>query len=122
MWRIVRRQLLTGQSVIADRPLMYPESYETAYHLAQQMNAQLCLIECSCPDEDEWQRRIEQRKALALPPHHQTDWKLFQSVRTSSPLPYPITSPMLSLNTNQPLSILLETCKAWLSSQKAIPE
>ena len=116
MWRVVRRQLLLGQSVIADSPLTYVQGYATVQQLALETQAQVRIVECVCPDEGLWRERINQRKLLNLPDHHQVDWEAFQHVRASTPPSYLISDPILKLNTNQDLALLVGKCAAWLRS------
>ncbi len=114
MWQVVRRQLQQGLSVIADSPLSHPESFTRASSLAAETSATLAMIECICPDERDWQLRIEQRKSLNLPEHHQVDWERFQAVRANQPPAYPISCPHVQLNTLRPVDeLVLEAC-TWL--------
>jgi predicted kinase len=116
MWRVVRCQLLLGQSVIADSPLTYAQGYATVRQLAQETHAQVRIVECVCPDEELWRERINQRKLLSLPDHHQIDWEAFQRVRASTPPSYLISDPILRLHTNQDLALLVGKSTAWLGS------
>ena len=116
MWRVVRRQLLLGQSVIADSPLTYVQAYATVRQLALETHAQVRVVECTCADEELWRERINQRKLLNLPEHHQVDWEAFQQVRASTPSSYLISDPVLKLNTNQDLALLVRECTVWLRS------
>lgn len=77
MFNVARRQLLQGCSVICDSPLTFRTFYERAERIACEAGAALAVVECTCPDDDEWRRRIDARKTLNLPAHHQTDWHAF---------------------------------------------
>ena len=116
MFRIARRQLLQGSSVICDSPLNFPHLYEAARELAAETGASLVVVECRCPDERVWRRRIEDRKPLGLPEHHQTDWEAFQAYRGSviEETTYPILDPHLAVDTTRPVAELIEEVLAWL--------
>ncbi|HZO72053.1 MAG TPA: ATP-binding protein [Ktedonobacteraceae bacterium] len=77
MFNIARRQLLQGLSVICDSPLTGIVSYERAKCTAAETHASLVIVECICSDESLWQQRIDGRKTLQLPAHHQTDWHAY---------------------------------------------
>jgi predicted kinase len=119
MWRVARRQLLQDLSVVCDSPLTFARGYERAERLAQEAGARLAIIECACADEGTWRARIEGRKALALPAHHQTDWIEFCLSSASLPLPYPIVAPQLVLDTMRDLFTLVGECVNWLGQLAA---
>ena len=75
------------------------------------MSATLAVIECLCPDERVRQQRIDQRKSFNLPEHHQVDWERFQTVRALQPPAYPISCPLLHVNTLRPLDELVLECR-----------
>lgn len=77
MFNIARRQLLLGLSVICDSPLT--SGPWRAAQVAAETGAALAVVECRCPDEAAWRARIDGRKALNLPSHHQTDWEAMQA-------------------------------------------
>ncbi len=81
MFSIARRQLSQGLSVICDSPLTGGMAYEHVQAIAAETHASLAILECSCSDESLWRQRINDRKALQLPAHHQTDWEAFQVFR-----------------------------------------
>jgi predicted kinase len=81
MFNIARRQLSQGLSVICDSPLTGGMAYEHAQSLAGETHASLAIVECYCSDESLWRQRINDRMALQLPTHHQTDWEAFQVFR-----------------------------------------
>ena len=83
MFNIARKQLRVGNSAICDSPLTYEELYRRACRLAREEDASLAVVECVCPDTEEWQQRIEGRKELNLPEHHQTDWLRLQEYLAS---------------------------------------
>jgi predicted kinase len=116
-WNVVRRQVRQGLSVIADSPLSYPASYDTTIAIAREAGATLAVIRCLCPDESEWARRIEARKLLNLPAHHQTDWQRFQSVRAAFQ-DFPISAPCLPVDTTCALADTTAQACAWL---RALP-
>ncbi|GCE09126.1 AAA family ATPase [Dictyobacter aurantiacus] len=117
MFRIARRQLLQGLSVICDSPLTASMSYDHAQVIAQEAQATLAIIECICSDELLWKRRITSRKALGLPAHHQTDWDRFQAYRRlyGSQASYPIFHPYLIVDTIKPIHECLNEVVAWLA-------
>ena len=114
MWRVARRQLLQNLSVISDSPLTFARGYGRAEEIAQDAGARLAIIECACGDEATWRERIEGRKALGLPAHHQTDWTAFCQSSASLPPSYPIVAPHLVLDTMHDLSNLVDECVSWL--------
>lgn len=114
--RVIRRQLSQGLSVICDSPLAFRSLYEHAGRIAAESGARFAVIECVCPDEGIWRRRIDGRKALGLPDHHQTDWAAFVAYRDAQ-LPqadYPIADPRLVVNTTCPLPEVVAEAIAWL--------
>lgn len=119
MFNVARRQLLQGSSVLLDSPLNYGSLYDSARRLAAGTGARLAVIECRCPDEDSWKRRIDDRKALGLPAHHQTDWESFRAYhqRVLPEAAYLIADPHLVLDTTRPLAGLLAEVAAWLREQ-----
>ena len=116
MFNIARRQLRVGNSAICDSPLTYEELYRQACRLAREEDASLAVVECVCPDVQEWQRRIEGRKELDLPEHHQTDWLRLQEYLASveGKPDYSIDAPMLVLDSTRPLGILVQEVQAWV--------
>lgn len=121
MLNVARRQLLQGLSVICDSPLSFCTIYERAERIADETGARLAIVECVCPDEDEWRRRIESRKVLCLPSHHQTDWASFQVARqvAARHMVYPIGAPYLAVDTTQPLHELVDRVAGWLERMQA---
>jgi hypothetical protein len=103
--------------VICDSPLTFERSYTRLREIAGETGAKLFIIESTCSDEQAWLERIEARKMLNLPIHHQTDWQEFQSYRywASATSAYPIHDPHLIVDTAQPLSELLREITAWLA-------
>jgi predicted kinase len=116
MFNIARRQLQQGLNVICDSPLAYRTGYEKARQIATETHARLAIIECYCSDEQEWSRRINARKSLRLPAHHQVDWDAMQaylaSVRQESS--YPISDPYLRVDTVKPLEDIVSEVQRWL--------
>jgi predicted kinase len=82
MFNVARRQLLQGLSVICDSPLRDLGAAHAA-QIAAETGARLAIIECTCPDETAWRDRINSRKAMNLPAHHQTDWEAMQAHKTA---------------------------------------
>jgi predicted kinase len=114
MWSVARRQLMQGLSVVCDSPLTGALGYDRAKHIAEEAGARLAIIECTCPDEVIWRERIERRKLLALPAHHQTDWDEFRLSSALLPPAYPIDAPRLVLATIRDLADLVDECLHWL--------
>lgn len=117
MFNIARRQLLQGLSVICDSPLTGNVSYERAKRTAAEACAALVVVECICSDESLWQQRINDRKTLQLPAHHQTDWNAYQLLLHQSQFQehqYPITHPHMVVDTIQPLQQCLTSILSWL--------
>jgi predicted kinase len=116
MFNIARRQLLQGLNVICDSPLTGNISYERAQRIATETHASLAVLECVCSDESLWQQRINSRKTLQLPVHHQTDWDAFQVFLRQPSIQehYSITHPHLIVDTAQPLDECLISVITWL--------
>ncbi|HLG64169.1 MAG TPA: AAA family ATPase [Ktedonosporobacter sp.] len=117
MFNIARRQLLQGLSVICDSPLTGSVSYERAQRAAAEAHASLVVVKCICSDESLWQQRIDGRKTLQLPAHHQTDWHAYQSLLRQSQFQehqYPVTHPHIVIDTAQPLQECLTSILSWL--------
>lgn len=116
MFNIARRQLLQHLNVICDSPLTGSIAYERAQAIANEAHASLAIVECICSDEALWRERINGRKALHLPAHHQTNWETFQAFLRQPFVQevYPITHPHLILDTAQPFDRCLKTAGQWL--------
>ncbi|HEY7415794.1 MAG TPA: AAA family ATPase [Ktedonobacteraceae bacterium] len=121
MFNIARRQLLQEFNVICDSPLTGNISYERAQRIATETHASLAILECICSDESLWKQRIDSRKALQLPAHHQTDWDTYQVFlrQPSSQETYPIVHPHLIVDTIEPLHECLMLVSAWLERLKS---
>jgi predicted kinase len=117
MWNVARRQLFLGLSVICDSPLTGGPWH--AIQVAAQTSAALAVVECRCPDEAVWRARIDGRKALNLPSHHQTDWDTVQAHRRTHP-PQSlevIGYPYLMVDTTvAPVEALCDRLVAWLAA------
>ena len=121
MFNIARRQLLQGLNVICDSPLTGTITYERAQFAAKEASASLAIVECLCSDASLWQQRINDRKALQLPAHHQTDWEAYQLLLRQSQLQehqYPTTHPHVVIDTAQPLHHCLTSLLARLDHLK----
>jgi predicted kinase len=119
MFNVARRQLLQGLNVICDSPLAYRISYAKVQQIAAETHARLAIIECYCSDEQEWRRRINARKLLKLPAHHQTDWMNMQAyvARVREESAYPISEPYLRVDTIRPLEELVDEVLGWLETR-----
>jgi predicted kinase len=117
MFRVARRQLLQGLSVICDSPLSEAEGYALARSVAREGEARLAVVECVCSSEGVWRRRIEGRGTLRLPGHHITSWPALQRhlERRAAASAYPLDAPHLLVDTVAPLEQLVERVMAWLS-------
>lgn len=120
MFNIARRQLLQGLNVICDSPLTGSISYEHAQAIATETHASLGIIECQCSDMSLWEQRINARKALHLPAHHQTDWHAFQDFLHQLHLQesYAIVHPYLAVDTVRPLHECLAEVVIWLDHRE----
>ncbi|GER91220.1 ATP-binding protein [Dictyobacter vulcani] len=116
MFNVARRQLQQGLSVICDSPLTGSISYERAQAISREAHASLAILECVCSDSSNWEQRINARKTLQLPVHHQTDWHSFQHFlqQPATQESYTITHPHLIIDTSQPLDVCLTEIMAWL--------
>jgi predicted kinase len=74
MWQLAETQLSLGLSVICDSPLSEVIGYQDGLALAARLGAQVLVVECVCPDEAEWRRRIEARAGKGKPGHHIVTW------------------------------------------------
>ncbi|NJN15052.1 MAG: ATP-binding protein [Oscillochloris sp.] len=103
MFRIARRQLLHGVSVVCDSPLSEAQGYAAARRVASEVGAQLVVIECICSDPILWRQRIEQRAALGEPTHEIASWSDLQQHmhRRSASYNYPIDVPHLIIDSTQ---------------------
>ncbi len=120
MFNVARRQLLQGLDVICDSPLTFRISYEKAQLVAAETHATLVIVECTCSDEQEWSRRINGRKHLQLPAHHQTDWDAFQTHRSEMihVMDYPVSHPRIIVDTIRPLDEIVAEIMQWLAVEK----
>jgi predicted kinase len=120
MLRIAERQLEQGLSAICDSPLTYSNVYRDLRAIAARHDATLLLIACQPSDEAAWQRRIDGRRALNLPSHHQTDWQRFRALRPvwEADAAYPIATPLLALDSARPLPDLVVEATDWISAQR----
>lgn len=118
MLSVARRQLAQGLSVVCDSPLTYRGTYEQARRIAHEAGATLAVIECVCPDDAVWRGRIESRKQLGLPAHHQTDWDAFRAMRDrllrDPDARYRVDGPRLCVDTTRPLADTVAEIRAWL--------
>ncbi len=107
MFNMARRQLLQGLSVICDSPLTSEIAYTHAQSIAAETQATLAILECFCSDESLWKQRVNDRKILQLPDHHQTDWDIFQSFLRQPHVQerYSIVHPHLVVDTVQPVQM-----------------
>jgi ubiquinone/menaquinone biosynthesis C-methylase UbiE len=123
MFNLARRQLSQGLSVICDSPLTGRIAYEQAQRVATETHASLAVLTCVCSDEETWKQRINGRKALQLPAHHQTDWEAFARIRRegASREQVTITHPRLILDTIRPLPQCLQHVLRWLASLDRLP-
>jgi len=106
-------------SVIRDSPLT--GGVRHAVKVSAETGAALAVVACCCPDEGVWRERINARKALNLPAHHQTDWSLMRTHRGDDPLPLhaaeAIDHPYLLMDTLAPVDALCERVVTWLAKQ-----
>ncbi len=116
MFNIARRQLLQGLNVICDSPLVSSMSYERVQNIAAESFASLAVIECRCSDEWLWSQRINARKDFQLPAHHQTDWDKFKRLLPHKLTEgnYPITDPLLVIDTARPFQECLAEVIDWI--------
>jgi predicted kinase len=118
MWNVARRQLLLGMSVICDSPLTGGAWH--AARIATETEATLAVVECCCPDGVIWRQRINGRKTLNLPAHHQTDWDSMQVNRRLLVAEHaidPTSYSHLVLDTLVPVAALREQLLEWLAEQ-----
>lgn len=120
MFNVARRQLLLGLSVICDSPLTGGSWHVS--QIATETGATLAVVACRCSDEALWRERINARKVLNLPAHHQTDWDTMQSHRAPDPLPLhaaeAVDHPFLLVDTVAPVDTLCGRIVAWLAERR----
>jgi predicted kinase len=80
MWQLAETQLSLGLSVICDSPLSEVVGYQDGLKVAARHDAQVLVVECVCPDEAEWRRRIEARAGKGKPGHHIVTWEQMQAL------------------------------------------
>jgi predicted kinase len=116
MFNIACRQLSQGLNVICDSPLTGRAAYEHAQAIAKETHASLAILECICSDESLWKQRINGRKTLQLPAHHQTDWDAYQVFLRQPHVQehYYVAHPHLFVDTVQPLHECLATIIVWV--------
>jgi predicted kinase len=116
MFNIARRQLFQGLNVICDSPLVSKMSYQRARNIAAEASASLMIVECRCFDERMWSQRIDGRKDLGLPEHHQADWDAFKRLLPDMLAEgnYPITNPHLVVDTARPFQECLFEAINWI--------
>jgi predicted kinase len=106
--------------VICDSPLRVPDAAHAA-QIAAETGARLAIIECTCPDAAVWRDRINSRKALNLPAHHQTDWEVMQAHLKAPAASADHTdlssSRNLVVQTVGPVDALCEQVIVWLVTQ-----
>lgn len=116
MFNVARRQLLQGLDVICDSPLTFRIGYEKAQSIADETHASFVIVECVCSNEQEWSQRINGRKRLQLPAHHQTDWDTFQMHRSEMEhvMDYTVWHSRLIVDTVRPLDEVVAEIVQWL--------
>ncbi len=119
MFSVARRQLALGLSTICDSPLVSQWAYDRAQAAASAAGALLLVVECRCSDAGVWRQRIEQRRELDLPAHHQTSWAGLREYlqHAEEQARYPMATPVLMVDTNRPLSRVVAEVGAWLMQQ-----
>ena len=78
--------------------------------------AAMAVIESYCSDEAQWRSRLNTRKELQLPAHHQTDRDAFQQIRFAlyTQANYPLTVPYLLVDAARPPEDCLAEVTGWL--------
>ena len=115
MLELARRQLAIAISVIADSPLGYGRAYARARDIAAAAGARMLVIECECPDEAEWRRRIQQRAGTGLAAHHATDWTKVEGFHERAATdPYEVDVPRLMVDTTGPVERTIRDVRRWL--------
>jgi predicted kinase len=120
MFAVARRQLRLGLSTICDSPLVSRWAFEQAQRVAAEAGAAVAVVECRCRELEVWRARIERRRELGLPAHHQTSWAGLQAYLERAELQacYPIAAPRLVIDTSaRPLADLVAEVTAWLAQQ-----
>lgn len=116
MFRIARRQLLIGLSVICDSPLSEEQGYAAAQRIATEMGVPLVVIECVCSSRSVWRQRLEQRAALGEPAHDIASWSDLERhlARRAKSSRYPINAPYLLVDTVRPREDVIAEVVAWV--------
>lgn len=111
--RLVGRQAQQGVSVVCDSPLL-SRTYEGLQAITSAADARLLVVSCTCPDEGVWRARVTARQGQGLAAHHTVDWAGVQRFLAQPEATYPITDPLLTLDTMRPLDDLVAEALAWL--------
>lgn len=117
MFRIARRQLMLGLSVICDSPLSEDQGYAAAQRIAGEMGASLLVVECVCSSRSVWRQRIEQRAALGEPAHDIASWSDLERhlARRAKSSRYAIHTPYLVVDTVRPLADVVAEVLTWIA-------
>lgn len=118
MWRVARRQLLQGFSVVCDSPLSHPIGYGAARRVAEETGAVLVVVECRCADEAIWRRRVEARVEHGHPPHRARPWDQLVLIRERvvDQASYVIADPHLIVDTSGELEVTVRGVVDWLGA------
>jgi predicted kinase len=116
MFRVARRQLLLGLSVVCDSPLSEEQGYATAQRVAGETEARLVVLECVCSAPQLWRQRIEQRAALGEPAHGIASWSDLERhmQRRAASYSYPIHDPHLVVDTVRPRAAVQAEVLEWV--------
>jgi predicted kinase len=122
MLQVAGSQLRHGISVILDSPF-WKLTYDNTHALADELGAQLVVVECLCGDEAEWKRRIEARQGVESPAQRTTTWELLQEFRRRYDREtYTITVPHLVVDTSREQPETVADIRAWLQKLATRPE
>ena len=117
MFSVSRSLLQQGFSVICDSPLRGQIGYATAKELANEVNAELRVIVCTCSDEALWRERLETR--ARRPAHVLETWADFERYQESAraDYDYKVDVPTLEVDMVNSLSAMVEEVVVWLQHQ-----
>ena len=106
-----------GFSVICDSPLRGEMGYLNAKKLAERSAAELRVLDCTLSDEAVWKTRLETRQRR--PAHVLKTWADLTRYRNQAvdDFDYPVTTPVLMVDTALPLEQNLERILTWLQTE-----
>jgi diadenosine tetraphosphate (Ap4A) HIT family hydrolase/predicted kinase len=123
-FRLARRQLQQGLSVVCDSPMLHPGVYALAAQAADAAGARLVVLECVLGDAAEHRRRIEVRgSSERVREWAINDWDAFVEFRdrTRPHANYEINVPRHVVDLSQPAAQATRDAVRWLRGRMEEP-